>query len=164
MAVFKATKAVEIERLCSFMGNAHAPQLPLFRAAADGLLAVVHITDATATFPRRLANRTGRPVVVLIGADPDIGKPPPPSEWRCATEAAGWARAAMIHAAGGEPGHYREAARATLAVGRFMLIETNSTDYAAWLGIVRPLVAGAVRLVLPTDGAHPKPMAREAVQ
>jgi len=144
--------------------NLRAPQLPLYRAAADGLLAMLHITDPTAAFPHHLANRTGRPVVLLIGADPDVGKPPPPHEWRCATEAAGWARAAMIHAAGGEPAHYREAVCATLAVGRFVLIETSSADSAAWLSIFRPLVRGGIRLIYPTGGAHPTALVREALQ
>ena len=164
MALFKATKAVEIERLCSFMGNAYAPQLPLYRAAADGAMALVHITDHTASFPRRLANRAGRPVALLIGADPDVGKPPPPHEWRCAEAAARWCRGAMVHGAGGEPEHYREAVRATLAVGRFVMIETNAADYMAWCAIFRPLMRGHLALIYPIDGVHPVSMGRGAMQ
>jgi len=160
----KVTTRAGLDRVCSVAASLRAPQLPLFRAAADGFLAVIYITDAAAPFPRRLANRAGRPVALLIGADPDVGQTPPPHEWRCATDAAAWARSAMVHAAGGEAVHYHEAVRTTLAAGRFVLIETNSANYAAWLKIFRPLMRGGIRLVYPTNGVHPIAMMREAVQ
>ena len=81
------TQRDDLERLCDLAGRLGLAQLPLFRAAADGLLALLRIENTGTVWPGRLIERNGhRPTCFLIGADPGVEHPdpPPPSEWACA--------------------------------------------------------------------------------
>jgi hypothetical protein len=140
-------------------------QLPIFRAAADGDLVLLRVDDPGAAWPAKLiARNRRRPTCFMIGADPgtEYPAPPPPSEWVCARRLRYWCQSggAIIHGAGGELDHYREAVRATLLLRRLLFVETTShrvNEWVAFLGCRKTL---AIR---PSNGSHPV-AAREAFQ
>jgi hypothetical protein len=151
------TTRAAIERACDAAGRLGLPQLPLFRAAADGLICLISIYDPTAPWPAALIERNAwRPTLVLIGADPGYGQPDPaPEEWAAANRLRYWCRAAMVHGAGGTADHYREAAGRTLLASRFALIETTSARAHEWAAFLK---CPRTQLILPADGApHPIP-------
>jgi hypothetical protein len=158
------TSREDLERLCDVAGRLSLPQLPLFRASADGLLALVGIYNPAGAWPSALIERNAnRPTCVLIGADPGVEHPdPPPVAWACARRLKYWQpRAVVIHGAGGEADHYREAATATVLAGRLAFVETTSARALEWVEFLRcPHTA----VWLPSDGVHPVPAAREWMQ
>ena len=65
------TTRTDLERLCDLAGRMGLVQLPLFRAAADGLLALVRIEDVSAPWPTWLIERNQhRPICFMLGGDP----------------------------------------------------------------------------------------------
>jgi hypothetical protein len=99
------TRRGELERLCDAAGRLGLAQLPLFRAAADGLISLLRVEDTSAMWPATLIERElnrRRPTCFLIGGDPGVGHPDPaPAEWSCARRLKYWCAGAIVHGAGG---------------------------------------------------------------
>ena len=158
MQELELTKAADMERLCDVAGRLGLLQLPLFRAAADGLLALVRVEDPAVAWPSRMIERNQhRPVCFMIGGDPGHGHPDPaPMEWACAKRLKYWCQTggAIVHGAAGEADHYREAAAATLLLRRLAFIETTSARAAEWDAFLR---CPRTLLILSERGPHPTP-------
>jgi hypothetical protein len=138
-------------------------QLPLFRAAADGLLTLVRIEGVSAPWPTWLIERNQhRPICFMVGGDPGFGHPDPaPAAWTCARRLRDWCHAAIIHGAAGEADHYRDAAVSTLILRRLAFIETTSARAAEWGAFLR---CPRTLVIVPTTGVHPLPERPEVVQ
>ena len=148
----------DLERACAFLASSQAPQLPLFRAMADLRVNVVFITNPASPWPGGTIKRSTRPIVALVGGDRDIGGPDPqPRDWLCARRLRDWCGCAIVHGAGGEPEHYREAVYAAEFTGRCALIETTSARAADWAEYLRPK---HTLVIVSTGGAHPIPATR----
>jgi hypothetical protein len=159
------TKRDDLERLCDVAGRLGLVQLPLFRAAADGLIALFRIEDVSTVWPGRLIERSEhRPTCFMLGGDPGLGYPdPPPTEWACAKRLRYWCQAsgAIVHGAGGEPFHYREAVTATLMLRRLAFIETTSHRADDWASYLR---SRKTLIIRPRNGPHPIAEARGPLQ
>ena len=156
-----------LERVCDISGRLGIMQLPLFRAAADGLLAICRIEHPDTPWPaRRIEQNAHKPLCFMIAADPGLEypDPPPPSEWVCAKRLKYWAQhsAAVIHGAGGTPDDYRQAAHLTMTVGRVAFIETTSARIHEWASFL-----GARKMVIiqpPAGRQHPIAAPQEPLQ
>lgn len=144
----------QLERLCDVAGRLGLAQLPLFRAAADGLLALISLDAPSTPWPAKLIERyPNRPTVFLLGGDPGFGhSDPAPSEWMCGRRLKYWCRAAVVHGAGGEPAHYRQAVPAALLVRRLAFVETTSRRASEWAEF---LDCPLTHVIVPVDGVHP---------
>ncbi|MDA8250611.1 MAG: hypothetical protein M0Z28_15755 [Rhodospirillales bacterium] len=123
-------------------------RLPLYAAAADGLIQLVEVTPG-AGLPKTL-DRAARPLVILVGDDGEM--PAGPDGWRCTPRLRRMARSAVIHATGGEPLHYRNAVNAAVSgAAPLALIETIPEHAEAWRAVFgqRPQI-----LILPPRGDH----------
>jgi hypothetical protein len=139
-----------------------APALPVIRAAADGLIAAVNISDPSAKWPERELARFRRPVLLIVADDLEPERPStPPSGWRCARMLRAWAKSAIVHGAGGEAEHYRLVVVAALTTGRAVMVETSSTCAVPWAEFLFPL---PTLLILPRSGPHPIMPERGAMQ
>ncbi|ABQ31495.1 hypothetical protein [Acidiphilium cryptum] len=126
-------------------------RLPLYAAAADGLIQLVEVMPG-AGLPKAL-DRAARPLVILVGDDGET--PVGPDGWRCTARLRRMARSAIVHAAGGQRGHYQEAVRAAVSgAAPLALIETTTEQAQAWRAVFgqRPQI-----LILPPPGdRHPR--------
>jgi hypothetical protein len=156
MQELELTQPADMERLCDAAGRLGLLQLPLFRAAADGLLALVRVEDPAVAWPSRMIERNQhRPVCFMIAGDPGSGHADPaPDEWACGKRLRYWCRSAIVHGAAGEPDHYRQAAAATLLSRRLAFVETTSARAAEWDAFLR---CPRTLLILPERGPHPVP-------
>lgn len=155
---FSFTNRADLEKVAAAVA-VHAPfALPLYRAARDGLLNIIH-PGRGAQVPSKMLERPGRPVLVLIGDDDDQSTGP--SAWACGLRVRRWAQAGMIHAAGGEAHHYENALAGALLTGRFLLVETSMVHHAAWKNFLDTKVP--VLNVISRTGVHPAPPAPEAM-
>jgi hypothetical protein len=125
---------------------------PLALPAERDVIDLVAIADPKTPWPRQMRH-TAAPTVCLIGDDPGTpGGMGGPDAWRCARKLGAWARAVIVHGAGGEAAHYQAAVDAALLVNRVVFIETTSAHAKAWaerIGCPRTL------LILPESGPHP---------
>jgi hypothetical protein len=163
---FTISAKEQIERLCQ--ANVHMAQLPLYRAAADRRLGLIFLLDPAAPWPKRaIARMTDKrhPVIVLVGADsqnPFVDRPA--AEWLAAPHIAEWERGALVHGAGGQSEHYREAVADAERDRKFVLVECAAEAAQGWTN----LLAGPrchVRVIVPRDGApHPVTPPRRTVQ
>jgi len=149
---------------CARLSAAQAPQLPLFAAAAEGRIAIVHFSHAGNRWKPNQIERIRRPVVALVGNDPEPSTSTSlhPEGWEIATRLRYWCRAAIIHGTGGLHDHYRLAVDAAEAHGRVALVETDSVTAVAWgqfLGCPRTML-----FVPAAGGVHPSSPARKAMQ
>ena len=132
--------------------STHGFMGPLAVPAEQDLIDLVGIAEPEAPWPRQLKH-SRRPTVVLVGDDPGVPNGMGgPDAWRCTAKLSRWARAVLVHGAGGEAEHYAAAVLACRKVGRVALIETTSRYAKAWadrIGCPRTL------LILPTTGPHP---------
>jgi hypothetical protein len=159
------TKQDDLERLCDAGARLGLPQLPIFRAAADGLLALLRIEAPDTPWPARMIERqSDRPTCIMLAADPGCDHPDPggPADWACAKRLKYWCQTggAIIHGAAGDPDHYRAAAATTVLLRRMAFIECASARAREWtdfLGCPRSLT------IVPEHGAHPVPEPRGAV-
>lgn len=152
----------DIERACAHLTAAKAPQLPLFRAVADRRIGLVTLLHPGNAWPAEKLARINRPIVVWVGDDPPAGYADAqgPLRWKAAKRLRRWSRWVMVHAAGGEHGHYSAAAQAAELVGNVALIETGTAfakDWADFLGCRHTLT------VIPRNGL-PHPVRPEVVQ
>jgi hypothetical protein len=157
----------DLDRLCDIAGRMGLKQLPMFRAAADGLLALVNIEAPTAPWPAREIERyrqQGRPTCVVVGADPGVEfpDPPPPAEWACARRLKYWCAAAIIHGAGGELEHYRQAVGSAILYRRLAFVECTSARAPTWRSFLS--CPRSLMIVPLYDKPHPVPENRPVVQ
>jgi hypothetical protein len=122
----------DIESVCQRLGAARAPQLPLFRAAADRQISLAMIAQHTSVWPRSVA-RCKLPAVVVIGDDPwpaslALG----PYAWACSRGAREWARFVVVRGSGASPDHYRAAAQAAQHYRRLLFVESDSAHADEW--------------------------------
>jgi hypothetical protein len=139
----------------------HQFSAPLAAPAEANIIDLLAIADPATAWPRWMKHAR-KATAVLIGDDP--GGPDGqggPDAWQCLDKLSRWARAVIVHAAGGEPEHYAEAVRATLKVGRVAMIETTSTHAQAWSARMN---CPRTLLILPRGGAHPVESDAEVVQ
>lgn len=133
-------------------------RMPLYAAAADGLIQLVELTPG-AGLPKAL-DRAARPLVILVGDDGEM--PVGPNGWRCTPRLRRMARSAIVHAAGGQRGHYQEAVRAAVSgAAPLALIETTTDHAEAWGQVFsrRPKM-----LIVPRPGdRHPRATAPATV-
>jgi hypothetical protein len=165
-SVMRFTDRGSLERLCDASGRLGVIQLPLFRAAADGLLCVFRIEHPETAWPGKTIERSPqKPVCFMIGADPGLEypDPPPPPEWACARRLKYWCAqgAAVVHGAGGTLDDYRQAAHLTMMMGRVAFIETTSARADEWASF---LSARKMIIIRPSAGQHPIAAPREPVQ
>jgi len=147
-------------------GAAH--HVPLIRAAMAGALRFT-IVPAGARMPLRLLDPSvdSRPLTVILAGD-DVN-PAGPKDFPQVRRLVRWASGIMVHATCGEPKHYAEAARATVLLRRFLLVETCSGREAEWCALAANLApqTPTVRITV-RPGAPPHPAfampAREVLQ
>lgn len=160
MQDFYFTRRSQLEVACARLAAMQAPQLPLYRAAADGRIGIISICAAGADWPWAMVDRAKLPTVVVIGADAGSGDDPGPDAWKAAEGLRHWCAAAIVHGAGGEPDHYRIAAEAAETYRRLAFIECTSPEVRSWAEF---LCCPQTLLILPRDGVHPNVPPREAV-
>ena len=161
MSDFVFTRRTQLEAACARLASMHAPQLPLYRAAADGRISIINICAPDVAWPQVMIATARKPTVVVIGADTGAGDDPGPEDWKAAEGLRRWCEAAIVHGAGGEPGHYRMAAEAAEIYERLALVECTADQVQPWadfLGCPRTL------RIIPRGGAHPVAPRCEAVQ
>jgi hypothetical protein len=141
-----------LQAACSRLASLNAPQLPLFRAAADYRIAVVGIHGADVRWPASALGRLDLPTVILVGADIDGTEADrPPQCWKWLNKLHTWARMAIVHGVAGEADHYRIAVPAAQRFQRLAFIECRSEHIAGWASLpwrLPPLV------ITPCDQAH----------
>lgn len=125
---------------------------PLFRAAAQGRLAIATSLGGSPVLSRLLKQR--RPTVVVLPDDhPDaIG----PDAWPQAGKLLRWANAAIFHASGGRAEEYALIAEAAIRCGRLLLVECELRHLQAWSALAeRELPRLNVLRIVPREGQHP---------
>ena len=161
MQDFYFTHRDQLEVACARLASMRAPQLPLYRAAADGRVRIINVCAADAAWPTAMIAKSTGPTAVVVGADQGAGDDPGPHKWRAAKGLRRWCAAAIVHGAGGETGHYRLAVDAAETFQRLALIECTADQVQPWtafLGCPRTL------MIVPRDGVHPVMPPREALQ
>ena len=129
------------------------PSAPLFVAAAESRIALVHIQDRSFPWPAATIARLTRPTVILVSGDPGWGETSyGPNQWRCAKPLRRWAVAGVLHGAAGRPEHYRDAVARAQRIGRLAFIETTSALAWSWDEFLSPL---PMTTILPVTGVHP---------
>ena len=142
-----------LRRVAARIVEAGWPSAPLFVAAAESRIALIHIHEPTLPWPAESIARVTRPAVVLVSGDPGWGEASyGPDQWRCARPLRRWAAAGILHGAAGRPEHYRNAVARAQQVGRLAFIETTSTLARAWDEFLSPLPMTGY---LPVEGVHP---------
>lgn len=143
-----------IQAVADKLAQIGAAQAPIYAAATAGRIALVCITTPSTPWPAETIARLTRPAVVVLGGDPGFGEPTfGPGRWRCAGKLKGWAAAAVVHGASGEPEHYRGAVAMAELVERLVLVETTSRLVDAWGAFLAPLPRIGYRP--PGGGVHP---------
>ena len=139
---------------CASMAFMGAPHLPVFTAVEQGQIALGVFTDPASIWTAGAIKRLPRPTIILISDDPDIGAGTAkgPYSWTLASKLRGWADAVLVHGAGGEPEHYRQALAMAKRHGRLALIDTSSQQAMPWAAFMAHPVS---MIIVPTDGPHP---------
>ena len=152
--IFGPRTAAEISAAISHLTrHGHVAHASLMRAVLAGEVALAGVYDRAAPIRARHLCRTSLPLIVMVGDDD--ASPTGPNGWRCASELARWAGAAVVHGAAATVETYTEAIAAARATGRALLIETDSAHVSDWAELVR----GKPTLnVIPGGGlVHPVP-------
>jgi hypothetical protein len=110
---------------------------PIYRAALAGDAALVELMPGT-RIPREVLWRDAPTIVV---ANDDAGRSNGVGDFPDADRLMKWARRVMIHAMGGEAGHYQLAADAARNHGRVLLVETRTAHEVAWEEMARQEIA-----------------------
>ena len=142
-------------RLVDVSARMGMPQLPVTTWAQSGAGCAVVIAGVDTPWPKRMLKRfRGRPTIVIVGADQGQDNDPLPSSWACLPGLVAWsARASiLLHAAGGEPSHYRMACHEAERRGKVAIIECTPRTMAAW---AEALPKDGVLAIVPREGKHP---------
>ncbi len=134
-------------------GDAHHG--PFFRMAASGEMSFA-LVPPNAKLPMRVLAGGKRPCAVVLCDDDLVACGP--SRFPQARKLFGWARAIVLHAAGGLAEHYEAAAGVTVACGRLVMVETASGERELqWLALIEAVAPRTRRLhITPPPGtAHP---------
>ena len=143
-----ATRA-EINRLIQVTAQLGPWAMPVVEAIRDGHIAVTFLCRGDRA-PLADMRRTPKPMLLWIGDDDEQSTGP--DGWRAALPATRWARAALIHAAGGETAHYAAAVAGAILTGRLLLVETSITHAPAWAKL---LPGKSALCIMPKTGQHP---------
>ena len=144
--------AAEGDRFIAFSAQTAPEKLPVARAFAAGQIGIVEV-PRSAPFPPEPRHPTSKPILAIIGDDDYASTGPkgfPGVKRFCY-----WARAAIVHGAGGQPEHYEEAVRATRAVRHVVLIETDAAHISEWRFAFGNGARIPILQILPRDGVHP---------
>ena len=145
-----------LEAACERATAARLHQLPLFRAAADGMHALALINAPDVGWSARVRKYLG-PQVVLVGDDPwPGGVSVGPDAWACLRGAQRWARFVIAHGTGSCLDHYRAASSLAVSHRSLLLIETDSVHVADWAS---RFTCPVLRFLPPAGHAHPQPRA-----
>ena len=132
----------------------------LMRQFKAGRIALVDVQRSTsARYFKRFAGQCRRPALVVVGADDGLGDGP--EAWRLAGRMLRWAKAVIIHGAGGAIREYELAVVVAQRHRRALLIECEGAALPAWEALARAAVhLDFVLLIPPLDGVHPLPSSR----
>ncbi len=159
---FHVTDRATLNKAAERMAAMNGPQLPLIRAAADGLISVFFFEHPDAAWPTRTIERQTRPAVCLVGDDPHPnGEAVGPNGWSCATRLRYWARACIVHGAAGRHDDYREGVAAALLTQRLVFIETDAAHLEQWAALFKTV---PTQRIVSATGRHPVTPSREAMQ
>ena len=152
----RVSRRTDLQDIAARLAAANVPSWPLYRAAADGEIAVIRVDDPASHLKASAMAGVARPTVIVLSGDPGWGEPTfGPGRWRCAKVAREWAGSAIVHGAGGEPGHYATAVMMVQVSHRLVLIETTSALVNAWRAFLHPVPM--ICIVPPDGGVHPVP-------
>ena len=136
-------------------------RVELYRAVRDKMINLAG-PGRDADAPRKLLEASPRPTVVLLGDDDYASTGP--DGWMAFRCLGYWARAAMMHATGGDVASYQLAVGLTCIKRRLLLIETSSERAHEWGRALQRRRIPAVGLVPPGDNTHPVQPARGDLQ
>lgn len=143
-----------INRAAAFLAGARDWHLPLFRAAADGQIALAVMRNPETTWPRAIG-RVTLPAVVTINADMGGDLDPLPPVWGCVRPLRKWANFFIVHAAGGEMDHSRFAIDMAKRYRRVVMVECTTRTAGAWDDAIgRP--CDHVALIWPAPAVAPE--------
>ena len=143
----------DLQRVAARIVEAGWPSAPLFVAAAESKIALIHIQDRTFPWPAATIARLTRPTVILVSGDPGWGEASfGPSRWRCAKPLQRWATAAIVHGSAGKREQYEEAILLAALFERLAFIETTSSLARSWSAFMYPV---PTTTILPVAGVHP---------
>lgn len=138
--------------------------LPLLAATYNDQLSLVCAGRGGAAVPLKALDRARMPAIVLVGDDVADGFDVGPSGWPGAKRIMRWARAAIIHASGGQREHYAQFVELTLLHRKLLVIETGTSRACDWLKLCQDVGLPAV-VLKPVDGSiQPAPFYRGARQ
>jgi len=138
--------------------------IPLYRAAAEGLIRVVQHGRGTRLVCPTACSTTRAAPARRSSSGTTTTKPPGPAGGPQAAALLRWARVVILHGASAEPVHYGMAAAGALARRRALMVETDAAHLDAWIELTkkaaRPethvsVVAMAPGLVHPRRSAPP---------
>jgi hypothetical protein len=138
-------------------------KVPLYRAAQGGMISLCEITR-DGTPPLKRLDRTGRPMVILVGDDDYASTGP--DGWVATRRLMYWTKAAIVHGSGGTAEDYCGAVAMAIQWGKLLLIETSSEHLMAWASAVQnaPHRITAVFKRPTAPGVHPIHLKKGAVQ
>ena len=143
-----------LSRAAAFLAGAGDWHLPLFRAAADGQIALAVMRNPETTWPRAI-ERVTLPAVVTVNADMGGDIDPLPAAWGCVRPLRRWANFFIVHAASGDPEHCRFAIDMAKRYGRVVIVECTTRTAGAWDDAIgRP--CERVALIWPAPAAAPE--------
>ncbi|WP_198374056.1 hypothetical protein [Neoroseomonas rubea] len=131
---------------------------PVLRAIRDGQIVCVVIKRTAGEEAMSLRHIANHPLPALIIMADDDHASSGPARFPAARKALRYARAHMIHAAGGQPSDYALAIQAAMAQRSCCLVETDAAHLDEWARFAaRAALPRRVPtlLVRPTDGVHP---------
>ena len=132
----------------------------LFRQLRAGRIALIGVQRSTsARYFKQFAAQCRCPALVVVGADDGLHDGP--EAWPLAARLIRWAKAIIIHGAGGAIREYEFAVITAQRHRRALLIECESGALPAWQSLAKAAVHPDFALVIPPlDGVHPLPSSR----
>lgn len=158
----RTTNPANVARAIAMMETAREGfRADLLRSMSSGDVALT-VLGTGQTPPLSKLNHTQLPAIVLLTDDDDATRLGPDG-WPHAARILRWARGAMLHGTGGQPGHYKLAVLGALQHRRLVLVETSSAQLGAWATMAfRTIAPGRILVLQPPDGGvHPVPVPRD---
>ena len=129
-------------------------KLPLVQALARGSVGIYDVPRG-ALCPADISEDRGKPIIACFGDDDYQATGP--AGFPAAKRFSYWAKAAIVHATGGEAAHYQHVVDAALFCGRLLFIETDFVHAAAWQHFLGDGKRIPILMILPPNGVHPAP-------